>query len=399
MSAPPAPRVLVALGNAALNGQERGNIEALYAAKEVGVDALFVTHAAWGHRHLQPALDRLGLRWTALDYARHFTKQLSPLGWVRNVGRLLAASWGFWRIARRYRPTHVHAANPHYVLSVLPALLLMRTPLVYRLGDVPTQHHALYRRLWRWFIIPRAERFVCVSAYVRDRLVELGAPAEKTQVLYSYPPERPAAEPLEPPEPFAGTTVVYVGQIAKHKGVDLLVEAAVALCRARDDVRFLLAGAMARTNPFALALFGRVQAAGLGDRIRFLGYVEDVPGVLASAAVHVMPSVCEEALGNALVEAKQAGVPSVIFPSGGMPELVEHGRDGVVCRARTAEALREGIGELMDAEPERLAAMAMAARDSLGRLGITKHAFAEAWGTVYGIAPTGARVLSSSEVG
>ena len=383
----PPPRVLVLLGNAALNGQERGNIEALYAARSVGADALFVTHADWGHAQIQPALDRLGLRWKPLAYAYHFTKRLRPLGWVENLGRLVKASWGLGQIARRYKPTHLHAANQHYVLSVLPALLLMRTPLVYRLGDVPTQHHALYRFVWRWFIVPRVERFVCISEYIRESLIATGAPAHKAQVLYSYPPERPAPEQPVTLDSFDGQTVAYIGQIRPHKGVGLLVEVALALCRERADVRFVLAGAVTKQNPFALELLGKVQAAGLADRIRFVGYLEDVPGLLAGADVHTCPSVCNEALGNVVLEAKQAGVPSVVFPDGGLPELVEHGVDGFVCRAKTAVALREGIEYYLDMDAATLGAAKEAAGISLLLQGITRAAFAQAWGSVYGIAP------------
>ena len=379
------PRVLVALGNFALNGQERGNIEVFYAAKEVGVEALFVTHEAWGHHYIQPALDERGLAWTTLDYARHFTKRLSFGGWVQNIGRLLKASWAFGRIARQYRPTHIHVANPHYFLSVLPALLLMRTPVVFRLGDVPTQHHVFYRVLWHRCIVPRTQTFVCVSEYVRQKAVEAGVPTAKARVIYSYPPERPDSHDSGSPglEPFDGHTVVFVGQIAPHKGVDLLVQVAIDLCKMRDDIRVLVAGSLIRQNPFGLGLFGKVKALGLEDQIRFLGYQNDIPGLLSQGDVHVCPSVWEEPLSNTVVEAKKAGLPSVIFRSGGLPELVEHKRDGFVCREKTAAALKEGIAYFLDAGDDMLRAASEEARASLGRLGITKARFAQAWREVY----------------
>src|SRR5690606_35653862 len=256
------PRVLVVLGNYALNGQERGNIEVFRAVKARGVDALFATHADWGHVHLQPALDRLGLRWTTLPYARHFTKRTTTTGWLRNLGQVMRGARAFQRIARTYRPTPIHVANPHYFLSVLPALLLTRTPVVYRLGDAPTEHHAFYRILWRRFVIPRVSAFVCVSEYVRERLLATGCPPEKARVIYSHPPARPDGAAALDLGSFVGRTVLYVGQVAPHKGVDLLVEAAISLCEERDDVRFLLAGLVVRQNTFALGLIGKVQAAG-----------------------------------------------------------------------------------------------------------------------------------------
>jgi glycosyltransferase involved in cell wall biosynthesis len=382
------------LGNYALNGQERGNIEVFRAVQGRGVDALFVTHADWGHAHLQPALDGLGLRWTTLPYARHFTKRMRPRDAARNLGRVMRGARVFRRIAEAYRPTHIHVANPHYFLCVLPALLRMRTPLIYRLGDVPTEHHVFYRVLWRRFVIPRVSTFVCVSEYVRDRLLETGCPPEKARVIYSHPPARSQGAELPDLRAFDGQTVAYVGQMAPHKGVDLLVKAAIEICRERDDVRFLLAGAVARSNAFALGLMGKVQAAGLSDRIRFLGYVEDVPALLAAADVHVCPSVCAEALANTVVEAKQAAVPSVVFASGGLPELVTDGVDGWVCAEKTAGGLGAALRVALGGEPGELAAMGSAAQSSMDRLEITEEAFAETWLDVYGVpVPTNPTVV------
>ena len=378
-----SPRVLVVLGNLALNGQERGNIEVFNAVKAVGVEALFVTHREWGHYHIQPFLDRLGINWTTLGYARHFTKNMGLRRWGQNLGRLVTGSWAFWRTVRSYRPTHIHVANPHYYLCVLPALLMTRTPVVYRLGDEPTQHHLLYRALWRWCIVPRVQTFVCVSEHIRAKAIESGVPRGKTEVIYTHPATRPASEPLELPD-FDGRTVTYIGQIAPHKGVGVLIDAALKVCRERDDVRFLIAGAVSRSNPFALALFAKVQAAGFAERVRFLGYVQDVPGLLAASDLHVCPSVGPEALSNTVVEAKQAGVPSVVSASGGLPELITQDVDGWVCDPITPETLRNAIAHFLGLSDKALEAAGQEARSSMSRLGITTEAFITHWAEVYG---------------
>ena len=244
------------------------------------------------------------------------------------------------------------------------------------------------------------QTFVCVSEYVRRKAIEAGVPPAKARVIYSYPPERPDAHDSGNLglEPFGGRTVVFVGQIAPHKGVALLVQAAIDLCTVRDDVRFLIAGSISQQNLFAIALMGKVKSLGLEDRIRFLGYLNGVPGLLAHADVHVCPSVWEEPLSNTVVEAKKAGLPSVIFRAGGLPELVEHKRDGFVCRDRTVGALKEGIAYFLDAGDDVLRAASEEARASLERLGITKARFAQAWREVYegGPASTGAGVEGSA---
>ena len=273
-----------------------------------------------------------------------------------------------------------------HFLMMLPAVRLLRVPVIYRLGDAPQQHRPLFQFLWRHVIISQVDRFVCVSGYIRDLLIEAGAPPEKVRVIYSYPSKRsPDLAPVPiPAASFDGRTVAYMGQITKDKGVEVLVEAAIALCGERDDVRFLVAGDYSWQNPFAEALIQRVEDLGLSQRIMFLGYVEDIPGLLAVADLHLCPSVSTEALSNTVVEAKQAGVPSVVFPSGGLPELVvEQGNDGFVCDARTAGALVAGLRHYLDLSEGELIAAKAAAKASLPALGITREAFSQAWEAVY----------------
>lgn len=395
------PRVLVMLGGIPLWGQERGNIQVFTALKDAGVDALFVTHKGYGHEVIQPALDKLGLRWTVATYAGLLSRGMSLREWGQRIREVLAGWREFGRAARAYRPTHVHVCNEGHFLNLLPVVRALGVPVVFRLGDAPRQHRGLFRFLWRRAIIPSVSQFVCVSEFIRQRLLEAGAPAEKVRVIYSHPQERPPRQPGEvlggsagstrgddhlatvAEVPFEGRTVAYMGQLSEEKGVGLLVEAAIQLCREREDVRFLIAGDYSWRNPFATGLMARVEELGLSERIRFLGYVDDVPALLALADVHACPSVWEEPLSNTVVEAKQAGVPSVVFPSGGLPELIEDGVDGHVCEDKTAAALAAALRAYIEMEPARLAAAKAAAGTSLARLGITKDAFTKAWREVY----------------
>ena len=80
------------------------------------------------------------------------------------------------------------------------------------------------------------------------------------------------------------------------------------------------------------------------------------------------------------------GVPSGVFPEGGLPELVEHGTDGWVCGAEAEEALREGMERVLDLTPSERRVAAEAAGRSLAQHGDTRETFAAAWGGVYGAA-------------
>jgi glycosyltransferase involved in cell wall biosynthesis len=218
---------------------------------------------------------------------------------------------------------------------------------------------------------------------VKSSLLELGAPESKCNVIYSEAPIRISSKDGandSPTEKGSRFTVLYVGQLTRDKGVDILIRAAMRMCREHADIEYLVAGDYEWKNAFALALKEDVQRAGLENRIRFLGYVDSVRDLHEISDLHVLPSVWEDPLPNVVMEAKSAGIPSVVFPSGGVPEVVEHECEGYVCRDRTEEGLIAGI-EYYIGCPERTSAHGRNALASLERLGTA--CYGERWERVY----------------
>jgi len=376
-------RILVLFGSIPLLGQERGNIQVFYALRHLGVESLFVTNEKWGGEKVQPILDSLDLKWVVATYGGGFRKGMTLREWVNAIGIVASDSITLSRLIRKYKPTHIHVSNAGYFAHFLPALLLTRTPVIYRVGDAPAVHNRIYRLLWARLIARRVSRFVCVSEYIRSSILALGVPRSKCTVIYSEAPVRIkgqgqlSAKQVKKGRPL---TILYVGQLSSHKGVDILVSAALTMCRANENLEFWIAGDHEWKNPFAGALKKKVAAADLRDRIQFLGFVESVNELFQNADLHVLPSVWEDPLPNVVIEAKTAGVPSVVFASGGIPEVVEHAREGYVCEEKTEAALVTGI-EYYTASPERIVAHGANAKASLDRLGVTR--FTELWNAVY----------------
>jgi glycosyltransferase involved in cell wall biosynthesis len=104
--------------------------------------------------------------------------------------------------------------------------------------------------------------------------------------------------------------------------------------------------------------------------------------------VHCCPSRPEqrEGLAGVVLEAKLAGVPSVVTPTGSLPELVRHGVDGWVARAPTADALAEGLRHYLT-DPQARDRAGAEARASLDAF--SEARFAEAWAHVFGITSGG----------
>lgn len=130
----------------------------------------------------------------------------------------------------------------------------------------------------------------------------------------------------------------------------------------------------------------RAKRPDLAGRVDFLGSRDDVLSVMASAGVHCCPSLPEirEAFGLVVLEAKVSGLPSVIFPSGGLPELIEDRVDGWISTEISAEGLAEGL-EYFIADPKRTLMAGEVARKSAERFSLAQ--FRSEWERVFGLVP------------
>ena len=130
----------------------------------------------------------------------------------------------------------------------------------------------------------------------------------------------------------------------------------------------------------------RAAEADLADAVRFLGWREDIPLLMRRASIHCCPSRREirEAFGLVVLEAKLSGLPSVVGPSGNLPELVDHRRTGWVCRGDSAQELAEGLRFFLT-DTTRLLAAGTAARESAEAY--SEDRFASAWAAVCGCSP------------
>jgi phosphatidylinositol alpha-1,6-mannosyltransferase len=285
----------------------------------------------------------------------------------------VAAGWRLARsVARRARATVVHG---HWVVpgGLIAGLAAGRRPLVVSLhgSDVyVAERHRAAARAARWTFRRSAWVTAC-SRDLRDRALGLGAAPDRTTVIpYGVDGER------FKPDEAARTTVrralalddraalvVAVGRLVRKKGFEYLIEAVGQLAPRHPGLQLALAGA-GDLEPEL-----RARAAGLGDRVRFLGTVshDEIPRWLAAADVVVVPSVRDEqgnvdGLPNTVLEALAAGAALVTTPAGGIGEVVASGDEpALVVPERDAAALAAAIEQLI-ADPVRRREMGRRAR-------------------------------------
>lgn len=124
----------------------------------------------------------------------------------------------------------------------------------------------------------------------------------------------------------------FVGQISRHKGVDLLVQAFKMVAPKHPDVVLNLIGE--GKDDFRRELETEINAVGLEERVKFWGFREDATRLMRFAYVYVHsspPSRFHESFGRSVVEAMAHGVPIVCFRSGALREIVLSGKTGLIC--------------------------------------------------------------------
>jgi glycosyltransferase involved in cell wall biosynthesis len=386
-------RVLAALNSLELFGHERANIEVFKTLRHCGAEVYVGVNARNDGGDVNRELQRLGFPTFPLPFNPQWSLQFLK----KHPSMLWTNPWAALRCARRFRreisefkPTHIHIGSPLTYSYLWSALARTKIPMVYRMGDCPPIGSRFNLMFWN-SAMRRSSMIVANSEFVHGKAMAAGVKAEKLAIIYSLAPARElTAEPAaRHDEPFDANRIVYVGAVAEHKGLIPLVEAIAALASERPAVRLDICGGSVWDGEFREQLQRKIRELGIESHIRFHGHVDDPSEYYRRAAVHVVPSMWDEPSANVVFEAKREGAASVVFPSGGLPEVVRHEVDGFICSARSTAALVEGI-RWMFADADRLKTTRAAARaDYIERFGPTR--FARQWGSVYRRAATESR--------
>lgn len=170
----------------------------------------------------------------------------------------------------------------------------------------------------------------------------------------------------------AAPIVLFLGVATYDKGASHLLQAMVRLWRADVDADLVLAGEVA---PDFAALVDRLPPS-LRRRCHVLGVVDAATkrDLLAAAALLALPSRTES-FGIVLLEAWACGVPVVAAAAGGIPDVVDDGKDGILVPFGDVGALAAAIRALLD-DPARRAALGAAGRAKVHNRWTWDHVFA-----------------------
>ncbi|MDF2629767.1 MAG: glycosyl transferase family 1 [Symbiobacteriaceae bacterium] len=199
-----------------------------------------------------------------------------------------------------------------------------------------------------WWLTYEAWRVVVCSQAMRGEVQWLfGLNDDKVQVIPNGIDLKAAVNgPFPPRQQFAAPgekLIFHIGRLVPEKGVAVLLEAMPHVLK-RHHARLVVAG----TGPFGDELRRRAHQLGLGDRVSFVGWVDDATAhaLYSYADVAVVPSTYEP-FGIVALEAMAAGAPLVASDVGGLSEIVRHGENGLKALPGHAISLAEQIERLL----------------------------------------------------
>ncbi|HEY7472726.1 MAG TPA: glycosyltransferase family 4 protein [Gemmatimonadota bacterium] len=278
-------------------------------------------------------------------------------------GYLAAGVTAAWRLgrARRYDVVHVHWAVPHGLAGWAAARAAASALVTTFYGAEIRWAEKRFppaRAFLRWYC--RRSRLVAISESTKAMIAPYvgGRPIEVIPYGVPLPGSDPAADPAAVPHP---PRILFVGRLVARKGVDRLLE---ALARIADRAwRLEIVGFGPEQGP----LEARARALGLSERVSFLGRVtsDEIVEAYGRASCFVLPATLDEradteGLGVVLLEAMSYGVPVVATRRGGIVDVVDDGRTGLLVEDDPA-SLAAGIASLLD-DPARGRALGVQGR-------------------------------------
>lgn len=269
-----------------------------------------------------------------------------------------------WRGARATARRVIRTAQPDLVAS---HFALYTLPWIDQMGDRPFVMHfhgpwalegavesASVSATWakrqiEQTVYRRADHFIVLSKAFRDLLCQTyGIAPERVSIVPGGVDVDAFATDASPADlrahlgwPTDRPIVLAVRRLARRMGLENLVESIATVRRYVPNVLLCIAG----KGPLHKTLQAQIDARGLHDHVRLLGFVSDADlrRAYRAADLSVVPTVALEGFGLITIESLAAGTPVLVTPIGGLPEVVAPLSDRLVLPDASTNALIDGL--------------------------------------------------------
>ena len=289
-----------------------------------------------------------------------------PAGVARVTARAAADARALARLARARGARLVHS-NTSVTLGGAAAARAARLPHVWHVREI----YADFPRWWPAYrrLLLSADAVPCLSEATR---AQFGDAPNALVIHEGLPAEATARRPLARSEargalglPEDAFTCLVLGRLNSWKGQEVLARAlAESVLRERHAIGLVAGDAWPGEERYERGLEALRSELALGDRLRLLGFRDDLDALYGAADVVCVPSTRPEPLGLVALEAAAAAKCVVASDTGGLPEIVRDGETGRLVAPGSAPALARALADLAD-EPDLRARLGAAAAEDV----------------------------------
>jgi len=160
-------------------------------------------------------------------------------------------------------------------------------------------------------------------------------------------------------------TVVMIGRITPLKGHPYFLRAMARVIHQLPGVRVQIIGdAPPKKQPYKDELILLAKRLGISERVEFMGNRQDIPELLSKADCLVLSTITPEAFGRVIIEAQAAGVPVVATRVGGVTEIIEHEKTGLLVEPKEIGAMSEAVLRILN-DPKFSATLVIEAKKKI----------------------------------
>ena len=296
---------------------------------------------------------------------------------VKDFAPDLIFVWGMWALSKAL-PALAEQLLPgrvvYYLSDYWPSALDMHTTYwqsparqwPMRLLKRPLSKIALARLSQAGRPALKFEHVICVSARVRELLVEAGLPIQHARIIHGGTDVQRFWSVRERDHRSGHLKLLYAGQLVRHKGVHTAIEAMARLVNNRgiDQITLTLVGS---GHPdYEAFLRDLVERERLHDFVTFHKPVskDEMPAILQQFDILIFPSIYEEPLARITQEAMASGLVVVGTTTGGTPEILRDGETGFTFAPEDADGLAEQVTRLI-IDPDLCCRLAQAGRQTV----------------------------------
>jgi lipopolysaccharide heptosyltransferase II len=278
---------------------------------------------------------------------------------AKNIFAMFRAVPQLAEIIRKEKIDIVHARSrvPAWIAYV--ACRRTRTPFVTTCHGYYTAHGFSAVMGWGTKVI------VLSNVIARHMIDDFGVPRDRIRLIprsvdlekFHYraverkPGRSSAPSPAHvdgPGRASAPLNVGIIGRLTPIKGHTIFIKAMAKVCREFPSVKIWIVGdAPSSKDAYKEHLRLLVERLGIRENTQFLGTQKNIPDILSHLDVVVLATTTQEAFGRVIIEAQAAGVPVVATSVGGVVDIIEDGRNGLLVPPADSQAMAEAVARLL----------------------------------------------------